>query len=253
MKISTVIITFNEEDNIERCIKSVKPVSDEVVVVDSFSTDNTKKIAIELGARVIENTFDGHIEQKNVALSLAQFKWVLSLDADEELSETLQKSILKIKLGPERDAYSMNRLTSYCGHWIRHSGWYPDTKIRLWKKEKGRWGGTNPHDSVILQNGIKVEKLKGDLLHYSYTSVSQHTIQLDKFTTIAAQEAFKKGKTLIPLIHIIIYPFWTFLKAYFLKLGILDGLYGFVVSISSAKYRYLKYLKLKHLKEGRKI
>lgn len=251
IKISAVIITYNEEDNLGRCISSLTSVVDEVLVVDSFSTDRTKEIAINQGARFIENPFEGHIQQKNFALSKAKHHWVLSLDADEELSDTLIDSILNVKDSPTVNAYKMNRLTSYCGHWIHYSGWYPDTKIRFWNKEVGSWGGTNPHDSVILDKGIVAQKIEGDLLHYSYSSVSQHVLQLDKFTTIAAREALAKGKKLNPVIHIILYPFWIFIKTYFLKLGFLDGFYGFVICINGSFYKFLKYVKLFQLKNNK--
>ncbi len=249
IKISAAIITFNEEDNIERSIKSVLPVVEEVIVIDSFSQDRTKELAEKLGARVIENPFDGHIEQKNFAVKQTSFDWVLSLDADEELSVKLQNSILEIKSYHLQEAYQMNRLTSYCGHWVRHCGWYPDTKIRLWKKTVGHWGGTNPHDKVVLTTDKKVQKLRGDLLHYSYVNVSQHIRQMDKFSTIGAEEAFKKGKNAVPYIHSTVYPFWVFINTYFFKLGVLDGYFGFIICINGAFYKYLKYIKLLNLKK----
>lgn len=250
LKISGVIITFNEEDNIERCIKSLVPVVDEVVVVDSYSTDKTRQLAIELGARFIENDFKGHIEQKNFAVKQAKYDNILSLDADEELSKELVINILKIKSDHISNAYSMNRLTSYCGHWIKHAGWYPDRKIRLWNKNHGVWGGTNPHDSVKLNDDVKVERLKGDILHFSYTNISQHIQQIDKFTSIAAHQEFKKDKKANFFTQIVLYPFWLFIKNYFLKLGFLDGYYGFIVCINGAFYKYLKYVKLFHLNRG---
>ncbi|QSE96377.1 glycosyltransferase family 2 protein [Fulvivirga lutea] len=245
MKISGVVITFNEEMNIRRCLESLGKVADELVVVDSFSTDRTKEIAQEMGATFIENKFEGHIEQKNFAMASASYDWVLSLDADEELSEKLIESIQQLKNSGESGvAYKMNRLTSYCGQWIHHCGWYPDTKIRFWNRNEGKWGGENPHDSVKVNESIKVQHLKGDILHYSFHTISQHIQQIDKFTTIAAQESFKRGKKAYFLTHLMIYPFWLFFKNYFLKLGILDGYYGFIVCINGAFYKFQKYAKL---------
>ncbi|MTI29248.1 glycosyltransferase family 2 protein, partial [Cytophagales bacterium RKSG123] len=150
-KISAVIITYNEEKNIQRCLESLKGVVDEIVVVDSLSTDNTKKICEKFDVHFIENPFEGHIEQKNYAMGCARNDYVLSLDADEALSPKLKESILKVKENWTADFYSFNRLNNYCGQWIRHSGWYPDKKIRLWDRRKGKWGGKNPHDNVVMK------------------------------------------------------------------------------------------------------
>jgi len=246
LKLSAVIITLNEEKNIGRCIDSLKNVADEIVVIDSFSTDRTKEICLGKKVRFIDNKFDGHIEQKNFALSQAVYPFVLSLDADEALSLELEKSILEIKANTLFDAYSMNRLTNYCGQWIRHGGWYPDTKIRLWNKEKGQWGGVNPHDKVILQKNVTVHHLKGDLLHYSFYTKQQHIEQIIKFNQIGARALFKKGVK-SSLFKLIFNPTARFLKMYILKLGFLDGVFGFFISYKSAWGNYLKYKMLRDL------
>src|SRR6516225_8076489 len=144
--VSIVIITFNEEKNIRRCLESVKEIADEIVVVDSLSTDHTKSICKEFGVRFIEQKFLGYIEQKNFALDQAKYDYVLSLDADEAISKELVKSIQEVKQNPESDGYRMNRLTNFCGKWIKHGSWYPDTKLRVFNRKKARWGGINPHD-----------------------------------------------------------------------------------------------------------
>ena len=146
VNISAVIIAFNEEKNIERCILSLKNVVDEIVVVDSFSKDKTKEICLAHNVVFIEHSFKGHIEQKNWAYTQASNNYVLSLDADEALSDELKNSILAIKNNWKNDGYAFNRLTSYCGKWIKHCGWYPDIKLRLWDRRKGTWKGINPHD-----------------------------------------------------------------------------------------------------------
>jgi glycosyltransferase involved in cell wall biosynthesis len=247
MKLSVAIITFNEEKNIERCLQSVLPVADEIVVVDSYSTDATEEVCARFKVRFIKEKFRGHIEQKNYAMELVENDFVLSLDADEELSAELTKSILSVKAGPGADAYKFNRLNNYCGKFVHHGGWYPDTKIRLWNRTKGRWGGVNPHDSVIMESAALVKKLKGDLLHYTYKSLSDHLNQINKFSGIAAQEAHKKGKRTSVLLHLILNPLLAFCKSYFLKLGFLDGLTGFQVAVSGAYYRFMKYSKLLEL------
>lgn len=242
MKLSAVIITLNEEKNIERCIRSLLPVADEIVVVDSGSADRTAEIAESLGAKVVFNAFKGHIEQKNVALKMAIHPLVLSLDADEALSEELAGSLQKVKKSPWADCYSVNRLTQYCGKWIRHGGWYPDTKIRLVRNLKASWGGTNPHDKMIPEKGATVGHIHGNLLHYSIHSLTDHLLQIDYFTTIAARQRVEKGKKL-NLIKLIVNPFAKFFKDYFLRLGFLDGYTGFVIASLSGYATFLKYLK----------
>src|SRR6187402_3943754 len=165
IRISAIIITFNEQENIGRCIDSLLPVADEILVVDSFSTDATKSICIRKGARVIEHKFEGYIEQKNLGIEQATHDYILSIDADEYLSERLTQSILSVKHTATNEAFQMNRLSSYAGKWISHTDWYPDKKLRLWNRNFGKWGGPNPHEKVILQNSVEVKHIKGDLLH----------------------------------------------------------------------------------------
>mgnify|MGYP001233099620 FL=1 len=152
-KISAAIITYNEEKNIERCITSLVNIADEIVVVDSGSNDKTQEIALTLGAKVVINKFEGHIQQKNFAITQTSNEWVISLDADEALSKKLKTSLLKVKEDLKGNGYKFNRLSNYCGKWIKHCGWYPDTKLRLFKKGQGSWKGKNPHDKYILDSG----------------------------------------------------------------------------------------------------
>ncbi len=253
IKLTVAIITYNEENNIGRCISSVLEIADEILVVDSFSTDKTESIATSLGARFVKNAFKGHIEQKNFALSLAQHDYVLSLDADEALSPELLVEIKKIKSHFELDGYVFNRLTNYNGFWVRHSGWYPDKKLRLIKKDLALWGGVNPHDILEMKNSTgEVGFLKGDLLHYSYDSIASHVIQTDKFTTIAARAAFLEGKK-SSLFKIATRPFLKFIRDYFIKRGFLDGRYGFIICCINSLYALLKYSKLYDLEKGKAI
>ncbi|MFZ5941808.1 MAG: glycosyltransferase [Bacteroidota bacterium] len=246
VKISVVIITLNEEKNIARCISSVEGVADEVIVVDSYSTDRTEEICRSLGARFITHVFRGHIEQKNWAINQARYPWILSLDADEALSPELKESIIGAKKNWQYDGYTFNRLTSYCGKWIRHTTWYPSKKLRLWDARKGSWGGVNPHDRFELAEGSRTGHLDGDLLHYSYYTIDEHIAQINKFSTIQAKayRALHKKSTLL---HILFHPFWRFFKDYLLRAGFLDGFYGFVVSFNSAHETFLKYAKLRNL------
>lgn len=247
IQLSAVIITFNEERNIARCIESLLSVADEIVVVDSFSKDKTKEICLSYGVTFLEHKFDGHIEQKNWAKDQAKFDYVLSLDADEALDETLQKEILNIKNNCELEGYEMNRLTNYCGKWIYHCGWYPDTKLRLWNKNSGAWGGDNPHDKFDLFDSKKtIKHLKGNILHYSYYTREDHYKQVEYFTTILAKAQFEKGKKASFLVFIFS-PIVKFIKDYFIKLGFLDGKAGFTISRISAYATFLKYKKLRKL------
>lgn len=243
VKLSVIIITFNEEGNIGRCLESVKRIADEVVVVDSYSTDRTKEICESFGATVVEHPFEGYIEQKRYALTLAQYTHVLSLDADEVVSEELCRNILAAKENWYADVYDLNRLTNYCGSWVRHSGWYPDWKTRLFDKTKMEWGGENPHDRVFALAGAKHVKLSGDLLHYSYNSIRQHLNQVNFFTDVAVEHMIKKGKR-ASILSMLVNPPFKFIKMYFLQLGFLDGFAGFCIAVISAYGVFIKYAKL---------
>lgn len=248
IKITAAIITFNEERNIERCIRSLLPVVDEIFVVDSYSTDKTKEICVQLGARFSENPFEGHIQQKNYALKHASHEWVLSLDADEALTDELRASILSVRENPQFDGYHFNRLTNYCGHWVKYCGWYPDKKVRLVKKDKAHWVGVNPHDRLDLLNGKETGFLKGDLLHYSYNTREEHYRQIEYFGDIAAKELYEKGGKSNYLI-IVLKTIAQFIKSFFIKKGFLDGRTGFTISRLSAYATYRKYVKLLRIQQ----
>lgn len=249
VKISAVVITFNEENNIGRCLESLAGTVDEIIVVDSYSTDATGEICKEHGVAFVQHPFEGHIEQKNYALTCASSDCVLSLDADEALSETLVESIRAARENWHADGYWVNRLTNYCGKWIRHTGWYPDQKIRLFDRRKGRWGGVNPHDHVVMEEKSHLQHLSGDLLHYSYPTIRHHIAQINSFSEIAAREAYARGRRSNLILDICLNPFLTFFKKYLLKLGVLDGYEGFVISISTAYGKFLKYIKLRELEK----
>jgi len=246
-KLSVTIITFNEEQHIDRCLRSVKGVADEIVVVDSLSADKTKEICLSHSVVFIEQPFPGYIEQKNFALSKASYQNVLCLDADEALSDELARSIKKEKeKGFPVDGYTMNRLNYYCGKWIRHGTYYPDRKLRLLDINKGKWGGQNPHDKILMQESATVHHLEGDLLHYTYQTIEQHAKQMERFSTIAAKALFEKGDK-PSYFKMIINPSWAFIKGYLLKLGFLDGAEGFRIARFTARQSYLKYVKLVQL------
>lgn len=244
VQLSVNIITYNEEKNIERCINSVRGLADDILVVDSFSTDHTKEICQRLGVRFVEHPFAGYIEQQSYILTQAIHDYVLVIDADEALSEKLCQSIRAVKENWTHDAYRFNRCNNYYGYWIRHGGLYPDNKLRLWDRRRGKWGGMNPHYSVKLQAGATVKKLEGDLLHYAYPTIEQHIQQINNFTSISSRVYYEKGKRTIPFIHLYVYPTLAFLNHYFVKLGFLDGLPGLIVCKNIAYSKLIKYSKL---------
>lgn len=250
MKLSAAIITFNEERNIERCLLSLRGIADEIVVVDSFSTDKTEQLCRKYNARFIQNMFEGHIQQKNFAIEQTSGDWILSLDADEALDEKLCASILAVKKNATANGYGMNRLTNYCGQWVRHCGWYPDTKVRLIKKGHAQWTGVNPHDRLDMISGEQVVQLEGDILHYSYYTHDDHLKQIEYFGDIAARELHAQGKSFSWFL-VVIKVIAQFIKSYFIKLGLLDGATGFTISRLSAYATYRKYLKLMNLKRGK--
>lgn len=241
-KISACIISYNEEDKLEDCLKSLQGVVDEIIIVDSLSTDRTRDIATRYTDKIYEQKFLGHIEQKNLAVSKASHDWILSLDCDERLSDQLRQSILAVKnSAQDADAYRMARRTFYVYRWLHHC-WYPDYKVRLFNRSTARWGGINPHDRVEVQ-GQNIVTLKGDILHYSFDSIAEHINTLNSFTEIGADEIIRRGKSAT-----VFSPWtrglWTFLKLYIFKRGFMDGYAGLVVAVLSGFHVFVKYNKV---------
>ncbi len=243
-KLSVTIITLNEEKRIRDALESVK-WADEIIVVDSGSTDKTVDICKEYTDKVFFNPWPGHVAQKNVAVDKASHLWILSIDADERITPKLAGEIQKVLHNPKADAYKMPRHVYYLGQWINHSGWYPDNKVRLFRKDKARWGGTNPHDTVVANGNVGY--LNGDIDHYSYNNIAHHVNTINHFTTISSGEYLKLGKK-AGVWNMISRPFGTFFKKYLLKQGFRDGVPGFIIAISSAYYVFLKYAKLWELR-----
>jgi glycosyltransferase involved in cell wall biosynthesis len=245
-KISVVIITLNEENNIGRCLDSIQDIADEIIIVDSFSTDRTEAIAKEKGAIFIKNKFKDYVDQHEFADLQASNDFILSLDADEVISKDLEESIQNTKKYWKHDGYSMNRMTNYCGTWIHHSGWYPDIKLRLYDRRKGKWIGKKIHERFTLIEGCTKGHLKGDILHYSYYSIAQHVNQANKFTDLTAMAAFEHGIK-SNLFKITFNPVFKFIRNYFFHFGFMDGYYGLIICRISAHATFLKYVKLKQL------
>lgn len=242
VQLSVVIITFNEEKNLGRCLESVLPIADEIVVVDSFSTDNTQAIAARFGARFIQHKFEGYVSQKNFADQQATYSHILSIDADEVLSSGLAAEIADLKDNWQFAGYYLNRLTNYCGTWVRHGGWYPDKKLRLYDRQKGRWHGLLLHEEYRLVNIEKAGHLRRDLLHYSFNSISDHLRQVDHFTNVFSQEMRMQGRR--PSFWPMLYkPVSKFVEMYLLKAGFMDGATGFCIAVISSYAAFVKYAK----------
>lgn len=250
--ISVVIITFNEERNIGNCLEAIRQIADEIVVVDSFSTDRTVEIANTFGATIFQHAFQGHIEQKNYAITKAKYPHILSLDADEYPDQQFLNSINQIKNNWRADGYSVNRLNNYCGKWIKHGAWYPDVKLRLWDSRKGKWQGKNPHDRFELIKGSSIQHTAGNILHFSYQQIIEHVQKADYFSSIAANAYFKDGKK-SSILRMILSPLFRFIRDYIFKGGFLDGYFGFQIAKTTAFEVHLKYKKLLALQHGKSI
>jgi len=248
VKISATIITYNEERNLPRAIESLR-AADEILIVDSGSSDRTIEIAEKLGVRVFESAWPGYAKQKNVAADRAENDWILSLDADESLSESLEAEIWQLKKnGPQFDAYTMPRMAQYLGRWIRHSGWYPDRKVRLYDRRKAQWSGEFVHESVRVDG--TVGHLESNLLHFTCNSLSEHLKTMDRYTTLAAEQLLAAGEK--PSYgRLILEPPWTFLRTYVLQFGFLDGLEGLAIANMAALYNFVKYAKARFMSPGR--
>jgi glycosyltransferase involved in cell wall biosynthesis len=248
-KISAAVITFNEEKNICRCLESLRWV-DEIIVVDSFSTDATVKLTQRYTGHVLQRAWPGHVLQKQFALEQATGDWIISLDADEELSAEAAAEIRAFL--SDRDSAicgcSFPRQSFYLGRWIRHGGWYPDRKLRLVRRGQARWEGQDPHDKLVADGATR--NLRGKINHYVYNDISHQLRTVDSFSRIAAEQWHAQGKRggggamLGKAIG-------KFFETYVWKLGALDGMPGFIISVISSYYVFLKYAKLWELQHRR--
>ncbi len=252
MEISAVIITFNEEKRLEPALKSLAGLVSEIVVVDSFSTDNTFKLAKKYTNKVFQRKWSDYSEQKNYANTQASFPWILSLDADERISSELREEILEInKEEPECDGFSIPRQVYYLGKWIRHSGWYPDRKIRLFRKDRARWEGEYVHERLVIDG--KIQKLRGSIHHFTYRNISEHLDRINKFSELGAQKLYAKGKR-CRWHQLVFMPIFRFMKSFFWRAGFLDGYPGFIVSVLNGYSIFLRYAKLREIwKKGERI
>jgi glycosyltransferase involved in cell wall biosynthesis len=248
--LSAILITYNEERDLPQALASLAGMADEVVVVDSGSTDRTCELARRGGARVVSRTFDGFDAQKNFAAEQASHTWVLSMDADEAVSPELRASLLAWKQSvPEYVAYQVGRRTNYLGKWIRHSGWYPEYHLRLYRRDRARFAGAL-HESLRADG--PTSRLAGDMLHYTVRSLAEHYAKLEVFTTLAAEDLYARGKRRWRGAMVLAAP-WTFLTRLVFRQGFLDGYRGVLIAWTSGLYVWMKYRKLGQLVRGGKL
>jgi glycosyltransferase involved in cell wall biosynthesis len=249
-KLSAVVITFNEEKKIGACIASLQGVADEIIVMDANSTDQTAAISQAMGARVIVQTWLGYGQQKNYAASLALYDTILSMDADEVLSATLQQSILAAKAKGFEGVYQMNMLNNYYGYYLYHGGYYPYTKTRIYNRKQVSWSERHVHETLQLPEGITHTHLVGDILHYSKDTIEQHVSSINRYTTLSAQVYFEQQKK-AAFFKMLFSPVFTFVVNYFIRRGFLDGAAGFIIARLSAQEAFLKYSKLLLLQKAK--
>lgn len=252
--LSVVIITLNEERNIKRCLDSVVLVADEIIVVDSFSSDATETVCGQYqNLHFIKHEWEGYVKQKNFANSLATCDLILSIDADEALSEELAQSIQTIKgQSVANKAYSMNRLMNYCGTWIKHGGWYPDVKVRIFGRGRAEWIGKKVHETLSLAQNTEIEHLKGDLLHYSFYTPEEHRYQTEKYAVLSAEEMFEREKC-PSVFSAYFHAGWKFLRDYIFKAGFLDGCKSWSICKTNAYGVWFKYKKARELCKNKRL
>jgi len=250
IKLSVVIVAFNEEKDIERCLNSAQDVADEILVVDSLSTDSTPDICKSYGVNFISHPWEGYVNQKNYALKKAKFDYILSLDADEALSEEMHKAVLEIKMDWKYDGYIFNRRNKYCGKWMEFTTLYPDRKLRLFDRRKGRWTGYDPHDHVVMDEGSTSRKINADIMHWAMEDMEEQKRKTRNFAEVAAKAYAAEGRN--PWAgQGIVHAAWRFIREFFLRFGFMEGRQGFWFASSSARYTYLKYKWVKNYRDER--
>jgi glycosyltransferase involved in cell wall biosynthesis len=252
MEISAVLITFNEERRLEGALKSLAGIASEIVVVDCRSSDETAKIAHRYTDRVFERAWTNFADQKNFGNDQASHPWILSLDADERVSPELRQELEELKkTEPDVDAFCIPRKVYYLGRWIRHSGWYPDRKLRLFRKGAARWEGEYVHEKLAFEG--RTEKLKGCIHHFTYRDIHEHLVRINNFSDLGAQKLYARKKK-ARWYHLLLLPFFRFVRAYVWKLGFLDGFSGLVISVLTGYAVFARYAKLREIwKKGERI
>ena len=239
-RLSCTIICYDEEESIRAALESVK-WCDEIVVVDSFSRDRTVAICREYTDRVYQREWPGFVEQKAFALEQTRYPWVLNLDADERVSPELRREIEETLRAPKADGYYIPRLVYYLGRWWHRGGWYPDYRLRLFRRDHVVWGGVDPHEKVLLHG--RSARLRGALLHYTYRDIADHLATINGFTGVAARQLLLRGKH-ASLSDLMLRPLWRLVRYYFLRFGFTEGVAGLFVAQTAAFYVFAKYAKL---------
>jgi glycosyltransferase involved in cell wall biosynthesis len=242
--LSVVVMTYNEEQNLPRCLESVIGIGEEIFILDSYSTDRTVDIAKSFGGRVEQHAFGSYVEQKKRLVEKATHDWVFCIDADEYLSDELRNSILQAKANNHHDGYCNNRRNKIGDRWINHGSWYPDRKLRLFDRRKVKITGQDPHDVMLPDEDARIGFLKGDLMHIADIDFSSRYRSNDKHSTRAAEALFAKGKKTNRL-RMLYKPVGRFVASFFIRLGFLDGYYGWFVAKSEAQYVWMREAKLK--------
>lgn len=246
MKISVAMITFNEEKILRKTLESIKELADEIVIVDSGSTDSTEAIAKEFGAKFHTESWKGYGPQRNSAIEKCEGTWILNIDADEEISEELKRKIKEIVANEDdkKEVYKINRLSVCFGKELKHGGWGTSYAIRLFKKGSGKFNDNMVHEA--FETDKEIYKIKEDILHHSYLTMEDYFNRFNRYTTEGAKDYYKKGKK-ASVFDIVINPLYKFLRMYIFRLGFLDGVEGFVIASTSSLYSMVKYFKLREM------
>lgn len=243
--LSVVVITRNEAENLRASLPPLAALSDDIVVIDSFSTDETVALCRQAGATVVQREWKGYSAAKNFGNGIARNNWILSIDADEVISDELAESIKKLKL-KEGEVYELDRITNYCGAWIRHSGWYPDWKVRIFNRKEIAWEGDYVHERLKLPPGTRTVRLRGKLCHYSYRTSQDHLDRMARYAELSAAEMHARGKRATPAKRFLS-PVFRFIRTYIVKRGILDGRNGWIISLRNARMVRARYARLRAL------
>ncbi|MEP6646653.1 MAG: glycosyltransferase family 2 protein [Saprospiraceae bacterium] len=250
--LSVVIMTYNEESNIEQCITSVQGLGNEILVLDSNSTDRTVELARNLGARVEQYPFDTYADQRRRLITFAKNDFILTLDADEYLSEALKSSVQSALQNNSEDAFTSNRKSKIGNTWMDHGTWYPDRKIRLFDRRKVSVTGMDVHEALTPSASCKVGHLNGDLMHNADENIEARYQKVQGYSSRAAATLFRQGKK-TDFLRILCKPFFRFVNGYFFRLGFLDGYYGYIVAMSEAQYVWLREVKLWEMWRNQKL